>query len=224
MLMSRNHLSRVAVLTMMLSNRSCQSLMLMRGSLLNKSGNRCYSKSNQDGSFGFISTKKRSGLTTFSSAAGESPKTASMSNDEPFVEPKDRPALDALSVRPESPGAAHPCLSCGACCAFFRASFPFMEVSARGLDEDSVDELIFPYVAFKGTTRAENKRCVNLAGSLGQFGTACKVYDQRPSCCRDFLPSFEDGLTRNERCDRARAAHALPPLRVEDWSAYNANP
>ncbi|SLM63139.1 Ferredoxin [Dickeya aquatica] len=39
----------------------------------------------------------------------------------------------------------------------------------------------------------------------------CRIYASRPSPCREFSPSGENGQ-RNEACDRARAAYGLPAL------------
>ena len=119
-----------------------------------------------------------------------------------------------------SPGAAHPCVSCGACCAFYRASFPFFEVKERGIPEDSVVEVSFPYVAMKGTHQCKEIRCVALQGEVGTFGTTCSMYEVRSSTCRDFWPSLEDGFATNERCDKARMAHGMAPLSARDWSAF----
>jgi Fe-S-cluster containining protein len=53
-------------------------------------------------------------------------------------------------------------------------------------------------------------RCVALDGQVGEC-VRCTIYEKRPSPCRDFAPSWQNGV-RNERCDAARAAHGLPPL------------
>jgi Fe-S-cluster containining protein len=64
-------------------------------------------------------------------------------------------------------------------------------------------------VAMQGTLQSP-PRCTALEGDIGQT-VSCKIYEQRPSPCREFRPSWEDG-DRSERCDQARAAHGLPPL------------
>ena len=137
---------------------------------------------------------------------------------EPEKLPPSRPAVfDVNSV-----GSKHPCVSCGACCAHYRASFPFFEVKTRGIPEDMVQEVAFPYVAMKGTHFTTNIRCGALKGDIGDFGTLCGIYDIRPSCCRDFWPTLEDGSTRNEHCDKARKAKGLVPLSLEDWIPHNS--
>lgn len=113
--------------------------------------------------------------------------------------------------------SVHPCLRCGACCAFFRASFYYGEtVSLGGTVPDELVEPVTPFrVAFKGTNQAA-PRCVALEGEIGR-DARCAIHPSRASVCREFPPSYEDG-TPNERCDRARAAHGLPPLTPEDWT------
>mmetsp|Transcript_77578 Transcript_77578/g.155446 ORF Transcript_77578/g.155446 Transcript_77578/m.155446 type:complete len:182 (+) Transcript_77578:207-752(+) len=129
----------------------------------------------------------------------------------------ERPAV----VDGASPGAQHPCVSCGACCVTHRVSFPYFEIEQKGIPEDMVQEIAFPWAAMKGTHQTENSRCVALSGSLGQFGTTCGIYDRRPQCCRDFVPSFEDGATHDERCDQSRAKVGLAALTPADWEAHN---
>jgi len=67
-------------------------------------------------------------------------------------------------------------------------------------------------VAMRGTDTAR-PRCVALEGEIGA-AALCTIYEQRPSPCREFAESWADGR-RNERCDKARAAHGLPPLTPE---------
>lgn len=49
-------------------------------------------------------------------------------------------------------------------------------------------------------------------GEIGQ-SVSCAIYLDRPSPCREFDQSGENGV-RNEACDRARARYGLPPLPV----------
>lgn len=108
--------------------------------------------------------------------------------------------------------SVNPCLTCGACCAFFRASFYWAEADdAPGgtvpvaLTEKRTDLLR----SMKGMT-GPSPRCVALVGEVGE-SVRCSIYTLRSSACRDFEPSWVDGQ-RNERCDRARAAWGLAPL------------
>jgi uncharacterized protein len=64
-------------------------------------------------------------------------------------------------------------------------------------------------VAMRGTD-SKSPRCVALDGAIGA-AVSCAIYARRPSPCRDFQASWVNGV-HSERCDRARAAHGLPPL------------
>ena len=107
----------------------------------------------------------------------------------------------------------NPCIECGACCAHFRVSFHWSE-SERFLGGTTPAELttkIGPHrVAMQGTGGTP-PRCTALDGEIGR-SVACRIYEQRPSPCREFQASWVDGV-RSERCDAARAAHGLPPLK-----------
>ena len=61
----------------------------------------------------------------------------------------------------------------------------------------------------RGTDRS-SPRCIALEGEIGR-AVHCSIYAKRASPCRDFQASWVDGI-HNERCDRARAVHGLPPL------------
>jgi Fe-S-cluster containining protein len=113
----------------------------------------------------------------------------------------------------------HPCLRCGACCAFFRVAFHWSE--AEGVTGGNVPlaltEKLDPHrLAMRGTNAAK-PRCVALVGVVGHVAH-CGVYEQRPSVCREVQPSWEFG-TVSAQCDKARLAHGLPLLTPRDWSA-----
>jgi Fe-S-cluster containining protein len=117
----------------------------------------------------------------------------------------------------------NPCLGCGACCAFFRASFYWAETEAGtpgGVPEQLTEKINDFRVQMKGT-RGPQPRCVALTGEIGK-NAACGIYEQRSSVCRAFQPSWVDGVTVNEDCGRARAAHGLMPLTPDDWGAGTA--
>jgi hypothetical protein len=108
--------------------------------------------------------------------------------------------------------AENPCLNCGACCAHFRVSFYWSEAdsTAGGQTPPGLSVKLTPYLsAMRGTDQVP-PRCVALEGDIGKR-VRCAIHPLRPSPCRDFRASWVDGL-RSERCDRARAAHGLPPL------------
>ena len=105
-----------------------------------------------------------------------------------------------------------PCLACGACCACFRVSFHWSETERflGGVTPPEHTIKVTPHlVAMRGTSQ-HIPRCTALAGVIGE-AVSCAIYEQRPSPCREFRPSWVDGV-HSQRCDQARAAHGLPPL------------
>ena len=109
----------------------------------------------------------------------------------------------------------NPCLGCGACCACFRVSFHWLEAEA-GVPRDLARELYLHRLVMLGTD-VGFPRCAALDGTIG-VSVRCAIYEHRPSVCREFLPARKDDDPTNS-CDRVRAHHGLPPLRValEDW-------
>src|SRR5262245_12097314 len=113
----------------------------------------------------------------------------------------------------------HPCVSCGACCAFFRVQFYWREAN-RGESEHVVpagffEELTPLHRCMKWTENKHHPKCIALKGRIGE-SAICSIYKDRPTPCRAFKASFEDGK-RNPRCDEAREAHGLRPLRPGDY-------
>jgi uncharacterized protein len=112
---------------------------------------------------------------------------------------------------------SHPCLSCGACCAQFRVAFHWSEADpflGRGIAPELTETLDPHRLAMRGT-QARQPRCAALAGTVGEQ-VACGIYAQRPSPCRELVPAWEHGHP-SPQCDRARAAHGLPPLTPGHW-------
>lgn len=122
----------------------------------------------------------------------------------------------------------HPCQSCGACCAHFRVGFYWREAeeSAEPGRPPVPVELTEDYSNFnrcmKGTNTKHYNRCVALEGKLGAT-VSCSIYSSRPTPCREFAASFEDGI-RKPRCDQARAAYGLAPLSRADWVCFPHGP
>jgi Fe-S-cluster containining protein len=111
----------------------------------------------------------------------------------------------------------HPCLGCGACCAHFRVAFYWREAEPDGLWKVPVTKTVdldSNLRCMKGTEVKHHPKCVSLSGRIGK-NAHCSMYENRPTPCRSFTASFEDGI-RNERCDEARAAHGLRPLKRGD--------
>jgi Fe-S-cluster containining protein len=124
-------------------------------------------------------------------------------------------ALVIEELPPQPP--VHPCLRCGACCAHYRTSFYWAEAddATPGGVPVALTEVISPHLrAMRGTTQAR-PRCVALSGDIGT-AVRCDIHPQRPSACRDYTPSYENGVA-NPRCDAARAAHGLAALTPDDW-------
>ena len=110
-----------------------------------------------------------------------------------------------------------PCLSCGACCAFYRASFYWTEASddaSGGVPADMTEKLNDFRLAMKGTG-GSSPRCIALNGFIGR-AVACSIYERRASVCREFEPSWKTNAA-NPRCDKARAAWGLAALTPESW-------
>lgn len=138
--------------------------------------------------------------------------------------------LTALPLASNDSAFDNPCLSCGACCAYFRVSFYFGEVAdERG--GTVPPELTLPAgplrACMKGTENG-GQRCIALRGEIGQPGIFCTIYEQRPSPCREFPAWLEDG-SPNPDCQRVRARFGLPPLPArhdtpDDNDPFNSPP
>jgi uncharacterized protein len=113
----------------------------------------------------------------------------------------------------------NPCLGCGVCCTGFRVSFYWTEAddaTPGGVPADLTERAPLPHMLMMKGTGGSAPRCVALEGIPGQTA-CCSIHPVRPSVCRAFAASYEDGDTPNERCDAARARAGLAPLRPEDW-------
>jgi Fe-S-cluster containining protein len=111
-----------------------------------------------------------------------------------------------------APDAGNPCLRCGACCAHFRVSFYWSEADSAvgGRTPAGLSVKLTPFLAAMRGTEKVPPRCAALVGEIGKR-VRCEIHPLRPSPCREFRASWVGG-PRSERCDRARAAHGLPPL------------
>ena len=111
----------------------------------------------------------------------------------------------------------HLCQSCGACCAFFRVSFHWTETSAasHGVPANLTMTQSAYMNAMSGTEKTIS-RCTALKGTVAK-SVACTIYENRPSPCRAFGASFENGV-RSEDCEKARSHHGLPALTLASWS------
>lgn len=112
---------------------------------------------------------------------------------------------------------AHPCLSCGACCAYFRVSFHWSEADPElggRVPFDLTETLRTHERAMRGTSQS-NPRCIALDADIGRY-SRCTIHDHRPSVCALVPASLEFG-ERSPQCDRSRVAHGLPMLTEADW-------
>ncbi|BBQ84232.1 MULTISPECIES: YkgJ family cysteine cluster protein [Enterobacteriaceae] len=105
----------------------------------------------------------------------------------------------------------NPCMTCGACCAYFRVSFYWAEGDdAGGPVPAQLTEPVTPFLRCMTGTNQRQSRCSALSGTIGD-SVSCTIYAHRPSPCREFAMSGENGEL-NEACNRARARYGLPPL------------
>jgi len=111
----------------------------------------------------------------------------------------------------------NPCLTCGACCAFYRASFYWAEAddATHGGVPANLTEKLNDFRRVMIGTNCRDPRCIALEGTIGE-SVHCSIYPQRASVCRDFEASWVNGKP-NERCDKAKAAWNLPPLEPDAW-------
>ena len=115
--------------------------------------------------------------------------------------------------------SSNPCTRCGACCAYFRVQFYWREVEKDSLHKvpepltQDVDSFL---KCMRGTGKKRGNHCIALKGRIGKLAV-CTIYENRPSVCRNFTASYIDGKP-NKRCDEARAAYGLKPLKPDDWT------
>ena len=109
----------------------------------------------------------------------------------------------------------NPCITCGACCAFFRASFYWGECSdGYGAVPVEMTEDLTPHRRVMKGTNSKTPWCIALEGEVGSC-VSCSIYEVRSTVCRDFEYSYQYGKP-HERCDKARLAHGLQPLKPYD--------
>jgi Fe-S-cluster containining protein len=112
-------------------------------------------------------------------------------------------------------GMNNPCITCGACCAYFRVSFYWGETANSTVPlSEAYTEQLTPFLCCMKGTNQHNPRCIALMGEIGHQ-VSCQLYAQRPSPCREFAQSGEQGI-RHSACDRARAHFGLAPLPIKN--------
>lgn len=116
-----------------------------------------------------------------------------------------------ISLRQVESEKNNPCITCGACCALYRASFYWAEADdAGGTVPVELTEKLNDFRRVMRGTNQPNPRCVALVGTVGQH-IYCSIYEKRSSVCRDFPVAWENGQP-HDRCDKARIAWGLPPI------------
>jgi Predicted Fe-S-cluster oxidoreductase len=112
---------------------------------------------------------------------------------------------------------AHPCLRCGACCAYFRVSLHWSEAAPElggQVPPELTEALRLHERVMLGTSQAK-PRCVALEAEIGTH-SRCTIHARRPAACAALAASWEYGEA-SAQCDRARAAHGLPALQPSAW-------
>lgn len=119
--------------------------------------------------------------------------------------------MDALESIP-STDTPNPCISCGACCAYYRCSFYWAEADCApgGTVPFEMTEKLNDFRLSMRGMSGSTPRCAALLGEIGN-SVRCSIYDLRSSVCRDFPFSWDGGI-HNPRCDKARLAWGLPVL------------
>ena len=103
------------------------------------------------------------------------------------------------------------CLSCGACCAYFRVSFYWAE--GLNMPEHYTEPVTPIYSCMAGTNQVQPK-CIALFGAIGQQ-VSCTMYEARSSTCKEVQIA-------DEQCNKARVAHnMLPFVEIEYEHAEN---
>jgi Fe-S-cluster containining protein len=104
------------------------------------------------------------------------------------------------------------CFSCGACCAYYRASFYWSEADdfPSGTVPVHLTEKLSDFRRIMIGTNAPNPRCIALSGTIGEE-VYCQIYEARSSVCREFKISWDQNI-HNPRCDAARLFWGLSPM------------
>ncbi len=76
----------------------------------------------------------------------------------------------------------NPCMTCGACCAYFRVSFYWAEADDAGGGALRAEPLT-PFLRCMSGTNQRQSRCAALSGDIGD-AVHCTIYENRPSPCR----------------------------------------
>ncbi len=93
----------------------------------------------------------------------------------------------------------------------FEVSFYWAEADdAGGLVPSRADRTLTPFLRCMSGTNQRQSRCAFLSGDIGD-AVHCTIYENRPSPCREFAMSGENG-EENDACNRG--AGALRPATI----------
>ena len=87
------------------------------------------------------------------------------------------------------------CDSCGACC---REGFDSVTIEDNDPVLDAHPELAVLHERYTEIAR-DGHRCAALQGSLETRDFRCRIYQHRPTCCRELVPAGEHCLTARRR-------------------------
>ncbi|SXC75106.1 putative ferredoxin [Klebsiella quasipneumoniae] len=77
----------------------------------------------------------------------------------------------------------NPCMTCGACCAYFRVSFYWAEADdAGGLVPSALTEPLTPFLRCMSGTNQRQGRCAALSGASALWPAAIAASLQRYTC------------------------------------------
>ncbi|TCB49362.1 YkgJ family cysteine cluster protein [Acinetobacter sp. ANC 4779] len=93
------------------------------------------------------------------------------------------------------------CLSCGACCAYFRVSFYWAEGLA--MPDHYTQPVTAVYSCMTGTHQ-KSPRCIALTGEIGKQ-VSWGMYQARSSSCKEVKIA-------DEQCNKARRAYTMIPF------------
>lgn len=111
----------------------------------------------------------------------------------------------------------HVCIGCAACCRSYRVAFHWSETTAYPggqVPAELTESLRLHEVAMRGTS-SHHPRCIALTGEPG-IDQRCGIHGRHPACCREVQVG-------DDQCLRARAAHRLPTLSIDEIARARAD-
>jgi Fe-S-cluster containining protein len=117
-----------------------------------------------------------------------------------IIDNKENGVMFSLNY-PDSIEMENPCLSGGACCAYYRTFFYWGEAddSPSGTVPVHLTEKLNGFRQVMIGSNQPNPRCIALHGIIGQE-VYCQIYNTRSSVCRELKISWDRNI-HNSRCD-----------------------